>query len=86
MAKQFLFEEVKDKDGVGSKPVLTKMTDDDEVTLRKEIAEARVEKEKIEKKLKKLEESCDHRVRIDTPSFIYDSRTCHICGAGMGFI
>jgi len=29
---------------------------------------------------------CEHPIFIDEPGFIYDIRSCHICGSIIGFI
>lgn len=31
-------------------------------------------------------EPCDHRIVQDEPGWLYDVRSCHTCGAGLGTV
>lgn len=84
----FLFEEVADPAGVGSKPVETKLTRKEDGR-RARLIKARARLDKLEEEIAAIEFECieeKHRVRYDVGGMPFDARYCAVCGAALGVI
>lgn len=54
--------------------------------LKGEIAAKRMAFENAESELKRVQARCKHILRVDEDGFMYDIRTCWVCGANLGLI
>lgn len=68
-----------------SPPVPTKMTPE-EARLKDDIDKCRQNLMDLQTRYNQLMTACNHRVFSDKPGFLYDARTCSVCGIILGLI